>query len=107
MSESDSGERDGMHPARMLDVEKRVQYMTIVAAIVYADRHIADEEIARLTDLCAALGLDGEAVYRVTQAARSPAETTIHAALATFHESDLRYALLSDIVTLAYADGKV
>jgi uncharacterized tellurite resistance protein B-like protein len=95
------------HPARSLDAERRIQYMTIVAAIVYADRDIADAELRRLADLCAALDLDANSVDRVMAAAKSPAETTVAAALAAFHDSDLRYALLSDIVTLCYADGKV
>ena len=95
------------HPAIDLPEEDRIDYLTAVASIAWADRFTHEAEVLRLREMCAALALAGPAVERVVGAAYPPAPDSLARILAACRKRGLQYALLTDATVIAFADGRV
>jgi uncharacterized tellurite resistance protein B-like protein len=92
------------HPALDLDEEARAHYVTVVAAVAWADRSVSDEERARLRVVGEALELPDEAITAVVDAPDRPPPAQVDELLTRLASEDLRYAILVDAVDIAYAD---
>jgi uncharacterized tellurite resistance protein B-like protein len=93
------------HEALGLPLSERVDYLIIVASMAGADVELKQQETDKLKALCEQLGLPDEELKKVLTAAQS-ATASIHRHLEGLKASPLRFSLLSDCVSLAYADGK-
>ena len=81
----------------------RLDYLTVVASLVAADSHVADDELAPLEALCRELDCDP---VPVLASARTPDPAAVAAATARLaRDRDLAVALLTDAVVIAFADG--
>lgn len=98
---------DKRHPALDLDEAERVDYLSVVASMAFADADADERELGRVRDMCKDLELSPEGVDRVISAATNDHDETIDAALDRLSSSDLRYALLIDALDIAYADDEV
>jgi uncharacterized tellurite resistance protein B-like protein len=92
------------HEALGLPLSERVDYLIIVASMAGADVELKQQETDKLKALCEQLGLPDEELKKVLTAAQS-ATASIHRHLEGLKASPLRFSLLSDCVSLAYADG--
>jgi uncharacterized tellurite resistance protein B-like protein len=92
------------HEALHVPLADRVDYLMILASMAGADVVLAKEELEKLRQLCAALELPPKETADVLTAAHRPT-ASIARHLDQLKGSPLRFALLSDCLALAYADG--
>lgn len=93
------------HEAHDIPLAERVDYLMIIASMAGADVSIAQEELRKLRDLCQALELPERELELVLSTARRPT-ASIERHLDALKTSPLRFTLLSDCLSLAYADGE-
>jgi uncharacterized tellurite resistance protein B-like protein len=93
------------HEAHDIPLAERVDYLMIIASMAGADVSIAQEELQKLRDLCQALELPERESELVLSTARRPT-ASIERHLDALKASPLRFTLLSDCLSLAYADGE-
>jgi uncharacterized tellurite resistance protein B-like protein len=98
---------DKRHPALDLEESERVDYLSVVASMAFADADADDRELERVRDMCKDLELSSESTEKVIAAATSSHDDSIDEALDRLTCSDLRYALLIDAIDIAYADDEV
>jgi uncharacterized tellurite resistance protein B-like protein len=91
------------HEARGLPLNERVDYLMIVASMAGADVMLDQHELDRLRELCAELDLPEKETEDILTASHRPT-ATIERHIETLKGSDLRFKLLSDCISLAYAD---
>ena len=96
------------HPAAALPEPLRIEYIGALASLVLADGEPHPEELRRLRQLCAALGL-GEASWATVECAiAGPNFARIEETLRIFKDNDgLRFHLMLDALVVAFADGKL
>jgi len=88
-------------------MDERIDYLTAVASIAFADGTTDREELARINEMCAELGVTGEGAERVTAAASAPDRAQVEGILGRFAKTKLRVTMLIDAMVVAYADGRV
>jgi uncharacterized tellurite resistance protein B-like protein len=93
------------HEALDIPLAERVDYLMIIASMAGADVSIAPEELQKLRDLCSALQLPERESELILSTARRPT-ASIERHLDALKSSPLRFTLLSDCLSLAYADGE-
>ncbi|MCA9675492.1 MAG: TerB family tellurite resistance protein [Kofleriaceae bacterium] len=103
---SESG-HDG-HVALGLSDADRVDYLKVVASVAFADQETDEAELGNLRAMCEALGLSDAGRDQVLAAAAG-ADAAATDAIVTRLKADvaLRVPLLTDVITVAFADGKV
>jgi len=85
------------------DVEKGA-YISAIASIATADRSASEDELDFLAALADAAELSDEGRVRVRNAALETNEEDLRASLDHLKHSDLRFSLLTDLVTFAESD---
>ncbi len=93
------------HDAHDVSLAERVDYMTVIASMAGADVSLAPEEMAKLRELCRALELPERETRAILDTAHRPT-ASIERHLEALKSSPLKFALLSDCLSLAYADGE-
>jgi uncharacterized tellurite resistance protein B-like protein len=87
------------------DLEKGA-YLGAIASIATADREASQEEITFLEALSQAAQLSDTQKGAVLQAAKDPSNISLEKCLEQLKNSDLRFSLITDIISFAKADGK-
>jgi len=95
------------HPAAGAPEQDRLDYLTAVASIAWADRVLDPSESAKLEELRAMLGVPAEATERFAAATGAPDPEQISRIVARFRKDVLRVALLTDVLLMTFADGHV
>ena len=98
---------DKRHPALDADMDERVDYLTLVASMAFADHSADDRELERVRTMCVALELSDAGTSRVLAGASDAGRVELDAILERLKRSELRYALMIDIIDIAYADEEV
>lgn len=93
------------HEALSVPLAERIDYLMIIASMAGADVVLASEETDKLRQLCRELELPDSDAARVLTAAHSPT-AKVERHLDALASSPLRFTLLSDCLSLAYADGE-
>jgi uncharacterized tellurite resistance protein B-like protein len=93
------------HEAHDIPLAARVDYLTIIASMAGADVSIAPEETAKLRELCRALELPERETQQIIDTSHRPT-AFIERHIDALKASPLRFTLLSDCLSLAYADGE-
>lgn len=86
------------------DAEKTA-YLSAIASLATADRQASDNEMQFLQALAQQTGLSGNAAQQVLAAAQDSDNQTIQNSLDVLKNSDLRYSLITDLISFARADG--
>ncbi len=86
------------------DAEK-CAYLGAIASIATADRQASDEELQSLTTLCEGASLSTDQTEQVLQAAGSADNTALQSNLDVLKQSDLKYALVTDLIAFAKLDS--
>jgi uncharacterized tellurite resistance protein B-like protein len=98
-------EQDTQLLAGYSDLEKGA-YLGAIATIATADREASQEELTFLDALGEAAKLSPEQKGAVQQAAKDPSNVSLEKCLEQLKNSDLRFSLVTDIISFAKADGK-
>ena len=86
--------------------EEKGAYLGAIASIATADREAGEEEIEFLRTLAKESNLSREQEEAVVRAAREISDTELNRCLDILKTSDLRFSLITDIISFANADGK-
>src|SRR5262249_52487513 len=96
------------HAALALTESERIDYLTVVASLVFADGVIDEREMVRLRSLCKALALSTPGEDAVVASASGPDRGQVEKILADIKQDNaLCIALLTDALIIVFADGKL
>lgn len=84
---------------------EKTAYLSAIAALATADRQATAPEAEFLQRLAQQAGLSDGATRQVLAAADSASNSTVQQSLDQLKSSDLRYSLVTDLISLARADG--
>lgn len=97
----------GQHPALDYPEAERRDYLIVVASMAFADGEVSLEERGRIESMCADLGLGDESREQVIEAAEHPNAAELGMILSRLKTSELRFALMIDLIDVAAADGHI
>jgi uncharacterized tellurite resistance protein B-like protein len=95
------------HKARALPEDRRIDYVTAVAAVVHADGEVHETELDVLRQLGEVLDIAPRFMPGIMDAAQNPDHGKVEAILGTFRTDPIRFALLTDAILVAFADEKL
>ncbi|OON70854.1 TerB family tellurite resistance protein [Hymenobacter sp. CRA2] len=84
---------------------EKTAYLSVVASLATADRQASQEEGQFLEQMAQVMGLSPQSTQQVVQAAQDSSNESIKANLDQLRNSNLRYSLVTDLVSFARADG--
>jgi uncharacterized tellurite resistance protein B-like protein len=84
---------------------EKTAYLSAIAALATADRQATAPEAEFLQRLAQQAGLSADATRQVLTAADSADNSTVQQSLDQLKSSDLRYSLVTDLISFARADG--
>jgi len=84
---------------------EKTAYLSAIAALATADRQATAPEAEFLQRLAQQAGLSEGAIRQVLSAADSANNQTVQQSLDQLKSSDLRYSLITDLISFARADG--
>ena len=84
---------------------EKTAYLSSIAALATADRQATAPEAEFLQRLAQQAGLSSDATRQVLTAADSADNSTVQQNLDELKGSDLRYSLVTDLISFARADG--
>jgi uncharacterized tellurite resistance protein B-like protein len=85
---------------------QRAAYFGAIASLLTADREASPAEAEFLSHLAQATGLTKQDAQHVVDAARDPNNGSLTQDLTTLKESELRFALVQDLISFAQSDGQ-
>ncbi|OLY92939.1 Uncharacterized conserved protein, tellurite resistance protein B (TerB) family [Cnuella takakiae] len=85
------------------DTEKGA-YLAVIASLATADRQASEEETEYLTALCESAELSEAQTQQVLAAGRETNDSDLQRNLDVLKHSDLRFSLVTDLITFAKAD---
>ncbi|MCC3153743.1 TerB family tellurite resistance protein [Hymenobacter sp. BT770] len=85
--------------------EEKTAYLSAIASLATADRQASGAETQFLQALAQQAGLSGGATQQVLAAAQDSSNQTIQQNLDVLKNSDLRFSLVTDLISFARADG--
>ena len=84
---------------------EKTAYLSSIASLATADRQASPAEGQFLQALCQQAGLSADSTQQVSTAAQDPSNETIQQHLDVLKSSDLRYSLITDLISFSRADG--
>ncbi|SHJ34226.1 Uncharacterized conserved protein, tellurite resistance protein B (TerB) family [Hymenobacter daecheongensis DSM 21074] len=85
--------------------QEKAAYLSAIASLASADREASAAEVEFLQQLAQTTGLSGGATQQVLNAAKDASNESIKQSLDTLRGSDLRFSLVTDLISFARADG--
>jgi|GEM_PF-2313735 len=85
----------------------RTSYLIVVATAATADRHNTPEEIAFVEQMALAANLSDDNRALITKAVADANSADVASHAAKFVNNDLKFSLVTDLLNLSYADGKL
>lgn len=93
------------HEALSVPLPERVDYLTVIASLVGADVALDPDELEQVRSLCKVLEVPDAEAEKIVETARRPTHSVVRH-IDSLKGSHLRFALLTDCIALAYADGE-
>jgi uncharacterized tellurite resistance protein B-like protein len=84
---------------------EKVAYLGAIASIATADRQASEEELAYVSGLCEAAGLNEEQTATVQRAATDLKGDELTKNLEVLKNSNLKFSLIADLITFAKSDN--
>ncbi|GAB3853512.1 hypothetical protein GCM10028822_22360 [Hymenobacter terrigena] len=85
--------------------QEKTAYLSAIASLATADRQASGAEVQFLQALAQQAGLSGGATQQVLAAAQDASNQSIQQNLDILKNSDLRFSLVTDLISFARADG--
>lgn len=95
------------HPLTAYPHAERVDYLSVLAAIAAADKTVSDKEITHLRQFCESVEIDEVGIGLIIAALEHPAIVDLQTILPRLTRTDLKFTLLTDMLFIAQADGKM
>ncbi|RTQ47533.1 hypothetical protein EJV47_19140 [Hymenobacter gummosus] len=84
---------------------EKTAYLSVIASVATADRQASQAEGEFLSQMAQVMGLSPQGIQQVQHAAQDASNESIKANLDQLKGSNLRYSLVTDLVSFARADG--
>ncbi|GGF02177.1 TerB family tellurite resistance protein [Hymenobacter cavernae] len=84
---------------------EKTAYLSVIASLASADRQASQAEVEFLQQLSQAAGLSAGATQQVIAAAQDSTNQSVQHNLDMLRGSDLRFSLITDLISFARADG--
>ncbi|WP_324673696.1 TerB family tellurite resistance protein [Hymenobacter sp. GOD-10R] len=84
---------------------EKTAYLSVIASLASADREASQAEVEFLQQLSQAAGLSQGAMQQVVAAAQDSTNQSVQQNLDVLRGSELRYSLITDLISFARADG--
>ncbi|WP_262905421.1 TerB family tellurite resistance protein [Hymenobacter nitidus] len=85
--------------------QEKAAYLSVIASLASADREASPAEVEFLQQLAQTAGLSGGATQQVLTAAKDASNESIKQNLDALRGSELRFSLITDLISFARADG--
>lgn len=85
--------------------QEKAAYLSALASLATADREASDEEMNHLSEMAASAGLSDASERQVREAGKDTTGVALKKNLDLLRGSELRYSLITDLITLAKVDG--
>ncbi|WP_227607167.1 TerB family tellurite resistance protein [Hymenobacter translucens] len=85
--------------------QEKTAYLSVIASLASADREASAAEVEFLQQLAQTAGLSAGSAQQVVRAAQDSTNQTVQQNLDVLRGSDLRYSLVTDLISFARADG--
>jgi len=85
--------------------QEKAAYLSVIASLASADREASAAEIEFLQQLAHEAGLSGGATQQVLGSAKDATNESIKTSLDVLRGSELRFSLVTDLISFARADG--
>ncbi|PJJ48422.1 TerB family tellurite resistance protein [Hymenobacter chitinivorans] len=85
--------------------QEKAAYLSVIASLASADREASAAEVEFLQQLAHTAGLSGAATQQVLTSAKDSSNESIKQNLDALRGSDLRFSLITDLISFARADG--
>ncbi|RSK46561.1 TerB family tellurite resistance protein [Hymenobacter perfusus] len=85
--------------------QEKAAYLSVIASLASADREASAAEIEFLQQLAHEAGLSGGATQQVLGSAKDATNESIKSSLDVLRGSELRFSLVTDLISFARADG--
>ena len=85
--------------------DEKTTYLSAIASLATADRQASPAEGQFLQALCQQAGLSADSTQQVSAAAQDSSNQRIQQQLDALKNSDLRYSLITDLISFSRADG--
>lgn len=85
--------------------QEKAAYLSVIASLASADREASAAEVEFLQQLAHQAGLSGGATQQVLAAAKDSTNESVKQNLDALRNSDLRFSLVTDLISFARADG--
>ena len=94
------------NPAAAQPKAARIDYLTVLAAVVGVDSNVAGKELGVLAQFCDDLDLAPDEKQSILAFTRSVDPAAVLAACERLKESELRFTVVSDLLFIAYTDDR-
>ncbi|WP_308239891.1 TerB family tellurite resistance protein [Hymenobacter sp. J193] len=84
---------------------EKTAYLSVIASLASADREASAAEVEFLQQLAQSAGLSSGAAQQVIAAAQDSTNESVKSNLDALRQSDLRFSLVTDLISFARADG--
>ncbi len=95
------------HPLANYPEDERIDYLSIVASVAFADGTVTDDEVSTLREFCTTIGIHELGIGMIIAAAEDPSDLDLEAIITRLSQTELKFTLLTDMFFMAYADGNV
>ncbi len=85
--------------------QEKASYLSVIASLASADREASAPEMEFLQQLSQQAGLSSNSTQQVLSAAQDSNNQSVKANLDALRSSDLRFSLVTDLISFARADG--
>lgn len=85
--------------------QEKAAYLSVIASLASADREASAAETEFLQELAHQAGLSGGSTQQVLAAAKDSTNQSVQANLDALRNSELRFSLVTDLISFARADG--
>lgn len=93
------------NPLLNYDENQRTAYLVLLASVATADHENSEGEVAFMQQVCSVAQLSGGAIQQVSDAMTNPSGVDYNSHIAALKNSDLKYALVTDVINMIHADG--
>ncbi len=93
------------NPLLSYDEPSRTSYLAVLASVATADHENSQAEVAFMQQMASFSQLSQSGLQEVTTALQQPNAVNFSSHLAKLKDSELKYALVADLINMLYADG--
>ncbi|MGB0525485.1 MAG: TerB family tellurite resistance protein [Flammeovirgaceae bacterium] len=93
------------NPLLNYDENQRTAYLVLLASVATADHENSEGEVAFMQQICSVAQISEASIQQVSDAMTNPSGVNYTAHIGALKDSDLKYALVTDVINMIHADG--